>query len=74
MAVLPGSSPNKAVVSVEVEEAPTGSLNFGAGYSTDTELSGTVSLSERNFLGKGQRLLFEVLASESNKSIKFGVY
>ena len=72
VAVLPGSSPNKAVVSVEVEEAPTGSLNFGAGYSTDTELSGTVSLSERNFLGKGQRLLFEVLASESNKSIKFG--
>ena len=72
VAVLPGSSPNKAVVSVEVEEAPTGSLNFGAGYSTDTELSGTVSLSERNFLGKGQRLLFEVLASESNKSVKFG--
>ena len=70
--VLPGSSPNKAVVSVEVEEAPTGSLNFGAGYSTDTELSGTISLSERNFLGKGQRLLFEVLTSESNKSIKFG--
>ena len=31
VAVLPGSSPNKAVVSVEVEEAPTGSLNFGAG-------------------------------------------
>ena len=72
VAVLPGSSPNKAVVSVEVEEAPTGSLNFGAGYSTDTELSGTVSLSERNFLGKGQRLLFEVLASESDKSVKFG--
>ena len=72
VAVLPGSSPNKAVVSVEVEEAPTGSLNFGAGYSTDTELSGTVSLSERNFLGKGQRLLFEVLGSESNKSVKFG--
>ena len=72
VAVLEGSSPNKALVSIEVEEAPTGSLNFGAGYSTDTELSGTVSLSERNFLGKGQRLLFEVLASESNKSVKFG--
>ena len=32
----------------------------------------SLSLSERNFLGKGQRLLFEVLTSESNKSIKFG--
>ena len=72
VSVLPGSSSDKAVVTVDVEEAPTGSLNFGAGYSTDTELSGTISLSERNFLGKGQRLLFEVLTSESNKSIKFG--
>ena len=61
VSVLPGSSSDKAVVNVDVEEAPTGSLNFGAGYSTDTELSGTISLSERNFLGKGQRLLFEVL-------------
>ena len=72
VSVLPGSSSDKAIVTVDVEEAPTGSLNFGAGYSTDTELSGTISLSERNFLGKGQRLLFEVLTSESNKSIKFG--
>ncbi len=72
VSVLPGSSSDKAVLTVDVEEAPTGSLNFGAGYSTDTELSGTISLSERNFLGKGQRLLFEVLTSESNKSIKFG--
>ena len=72
VSVLPGSSSDKAVVNVDVEEAPTGSLNFGAGYSTDTELSGTISLSERNFLGKGQRLLFEVLTSESNKSVKFG--
>ena len=72
LSILPGSSPNKTIVSVMVEEAPTGSLNFGAGYSTDTELSGTISLSERNFLGKGQRLLFEILTSKSNKSVKFG--
>ena len=72
ISVLPGSSSDKTVVSVEVEEAPTGSLNFGVGYSTDTELSGTISLSERNFLGKGQRLVFEILTSESNKSAKFG--
>ena len=52
VSVLPGSSSDKAVVNVDVEEAPTGSLNFGAGYSTDTELSGTISLSERNFWGR----------------------
>ncbi|MDG2355149.1 MAG: outer membrane protein assembly factor BamA [Paracoccaceae bacterium] len=72
VSVSPGSSSEKAIVTVEVEEAPTGSLNFGAGYSTDTEVSGTISLSERNFLGKGQRLLFEVLTSPSNKRVKFG--
>ncbi len=70
--IAPGSTSEKAIVTVEVEEAPTGSLNFGAGYSTDTEVSGTISLSERNFLGKGQRLLFEVLSSASNKRVKFG--
>ena len=72
VSISPGSTSEKAIVTVEVEEAPTGSLNFGAGYSTDTEVSGTISLSERNFLGKGQRLLFEVLTSSSNKSVKFG--
>ena len=72
LSVLPGSSSEKAIIIVEVEEASTGSLNFGAGYSTDTEVSGTISLSERNFLGKGQRLLFEVLTSASNKRVKFG--
>ena len=70
--ISPGSSPERAIVTVQVEEAPTGSLNFGAGYSTDTEVSGTISLSERNFLGKGQRLLFEVLTSSSNKRARFG--
>ena len=72
LSVSPGSTPEQAIIVVEVEEGSTGSLNFGAGYSTDTEVSGTISLSERNFLGKGQRLLFEVLTSASNKRVKFG--
>ena len=72
LSISPGSTPEQAIIVVEVEEDSTGSLNFGAGYSTDTEVSGTISLSERNFLGKGQRLLFEVLTSASNKRVKFG--
>ncbi|MCY4196880.1 MAG: outer membrane protein assembly factor BamA [Rhodobacteraceae bacterium] len=51
-----GSSPNQAVVRVEVEERPTGSLSFGAAWSEDGGITGTVALSERNLLGRGQYL------------------
>ena len=49
-----GSAPDRSIVSVRVEEAPTGSLNFGASFSSGDGLAGTVSLRERNFLGRGQ--------------------
>ncbi|MFQ5621904.1 MAG: outer membrane protein assembly factor BamA [Paracoccaceae bacterium] len=49
-----GSKPNLAVIDVEVEDAPTGSLGFGIGYSTTEGTSATITLSERNFLGRGQ--------------------
>lgn len=49
-------TPNKVVLNVEVEEKPTGSLSFGAGYSSVDSLVGMIQLSQDNFLGKGQRL------------------
>ncbi len=72
LTVKPGSSPEKANVIVDVVEAPTGSLNFGVGYSTDTNLTGSMSLSERNLLGKGQRLNLNLSVSESSQSLNFG--
>jgi outer membrane protein insertion porin family len=48
--------PNRVSLNVEVEEKPTGSLSFGAGYSSVDSLVGLVQLSQDNFLGKGQRL------------------
>lgn len=48
--------PNKVILNVEVEEKPTGSLSFGAGYSSVDSLVGLVQLSQDNFLGKGQKL------------------
>ena len=54
----PGSSPEQAVINVEVEEAPTGSLSFGAAWSQDSGITGKFSITERNFLGRGQSLSF----------------
>lgn len=50
------SVPNKVILNVEVEEKPTGSLSFGAGYSSVDNLVGLIQLSQDNFLGRGQRL------------------
>lgn len=52
----PGSSPDRVVVNVDVEEQPTGSLSLGASYSVSSGVGFNVGLSERNFLGRGQSL------------------
>ena len=68
----PGSDPNKQIIVVNVEEKPTGSLMFGLSYSTDNNVGGQVSLNERNFLGKGQRLSFSVRAGGVKDKYSFG--
>jgi outer membrane protein insertion porin family len=51
-----GSSPDRVVVDVDVEEAPTGSLSFGGSYSVNDGIGLAISLQEKNFLGRGQEL------------------
>ncbi|MEM9429042.1 MAG: outer membrane protein assembly factor BamA [Pseudomonadota bacterium] len=55
-----GTAPDRAVVTVEVEEAPTGSLSFGASFASDEGVAGNIALTERNFLGRGQFVSFDV--------------
>jgi outer membrane protein insertion porin family len=50
----PGSSPDRVVVNVDVEDQPTGSFAVSGGYSTVDGIIGEVSLTESNFLGRGQ--------------------
>ncbi len=68
-----GSAPDQVVVDVDVEEASTGSLSFGVGYSTSDGTSVTTSLTERNFLGRGQALSFAFsnATDERNLSLSF---
>ena len=50
----PGSAPDRVILTVKVQEQPTGELSFGVGYSTSEGVIGDVSITERNLMGKGQ--------------------
>lgn len=55
---LPGSAPDRTVIDVEVTEQSTGEISVGAGFSTADGPLADLRIRERNFLGKGQDLLF----------------
>ncbi len=55
-----GSSPEQIVVDVNVEEKPTGSLNFGGTFSSNDGVGVAISFAEENFLGRGQKLSLSV--------------
>jgi outer membrane protein insertion porin family len=50
----PGSSPDRVVLNVDVEDQPTGQFQIGGGFSTNDGFLGEVSIQESNFLGRGQ--------------------
>ncbi|MFL5159383.1 MAG: outer membrane protein assembly factor BamA, partial [Microvirga sp.] len=50
----PGSSADRVVVNVDVEDQSTGSFAISGGYSTADGFIGEVSVTETNFLGRGQ--------------------
>lgn len=49
----PGSSPDRIVLNVDLEEKSTGDFAVQGGYSTSDGLLGEVSVSERNLMGRG---------------------
>jgi outer membrane protein insertion porin family len=55
-----GSGADQVVVNVDVEEQPTGSLGFGLSYGAEDGVGASISFSEDNFLGRGQRLSLEI--------------
>ena len=69
-----GSSSSQVVVDVNVLEMPTGSLTFGAGYSSAAGLGGIIEYGERNFLGRGQRLSFAIKTGKDDQLYEFSFY
>ena len=55
-----GSTEEKINLDIKVEEAPTGALSFGIGYSSIESVVGTVSISDRNLFGYGYHGSFKV--------------
>lgn len=70
---LPGDSPDKTIIEVDVEEQSTGELTFGFGFSTAEGPLGDISLRERNLLGRGQdlRLGFTLSGKRSQFDVSF---
>lgn len=67
----PGSSPDKVVVNIAVTESSTGEYGATAGYSTQDGILGEISLTERNFLGRGQYLRAAIGASQAGRTFDF---
>ncbi len=56
----PGSSPDRVIVVVEVEDQPTGSISLSGGYSTTQGIMAELAYTETNFLGRGQYVRLSV--------------
>jgi outer membrane protein insertion porin family len=70
IATQPGSSPDRVIVVVNVEDQSTGSFSVGGGYTTDQGggFIATVALTEKNFLGRGQYLKVSVGGGASDRT------
>ena len=67
-----GSSPDKVILEVPVEEKATGQLQVSAGYSSLERFIVSLSIAQSNFMGKGQEVRASVDYSIYSKSIDIG--
>lgn len=67
-----GSSPDRIVLSTDVEEKSTGQLQFQLGYSTYEKFLAQISVDQSNFRGMGQDLQAGIEYSAYGKSIQLG--
>jgi len=68
----PGSTPDRVVINVDVEEQLTGDFSVSGGYSTVDGLLAEVSVSERNLLGSGRAVKASVTYGEYVKAASVG--
>ncbi|HET9398723.1 MAG TPA: outer membrane protein assembly factor BamA [Sphingomicrobium sp.] len=67
-----GSSNDRVILNLDVEEKSTGELQLSAGYSSLEKFIVSASVAQRNFMGKGQILQTGVNYSRYSKSIQAG--
>ncbi|MGE3366828.1 MAG: outer membrane protein assembly factor BamA [Rhizobiaceae bacterium] len=70
ISTAPGSEADQVVLVVDLQEKSTGEFSIGAGYSTGGETSGPSvegSITERNFLGRGQFIRVSAGGGENSR-------
>jgi outer membrane protein insertion porin family len=67
----PGSTPDRVVLNIDVEDQPTGAFSLGGGYSTQDGFIGEVSVSETNFLGRGQYVRIASSVGQKSRGVEF---
>ncbi len=65
----PGSAPDQTIINVAVQEQSTGELSLGFGFSSTDSALADISLTERNFMGKGQLLRLRLALSGTSQQI-----
>jgi outer membrane protein insertion porin family len=68
-----GSTPDQAVVDVEVEETNTGSLGFSVSYGADQGVGFGISFAEQNFLGRGQQVAISLNTVKGSRDISASI-
>ncbi|HWW63580.1 MAG TPA: outer membrane protein assembly factor BamA [Sphingomonadaceae bacterium] len=68
----PGSAPDRVILEANLEEKSTGELQVSAGFSSLEKFIVSLSITERNFMGKGQEVRASVDYSTYSKSINLG--
>ena len=66
-----GSTDDKTNLEVKVEEAPTGALSFGIGYSSIENVVGSASISDRNLFGLGYHGLLKFRLGWETRDLRF---
>lgn len=67
----PGSAPDRVILNVDVEDQPTGNFGVSGGYSTNQGFIGEVSVSESNFMGRGQAVRLSLQAGQIAQGVNF---
>jgi outer membrane protein insertion porin family len=63
-------SPDRTVITAEVEEQSTGELQFGIGFSSASGALFDIGVSQRNLLGRGQDLRFNFSLAQRQTQIQ----
>ncbi|MEA2758209.1 MAG: outer membrane protein insertion porin family [Methylobacteriaceae bacterium] len=67
----PGSQPDRVIIIVDVEDQPTGSFSVSGGYSTTDGFLAEVSVSESNFMGRGQFVRASATVGQRARGVEF---